>query len=1467
MRYEGLGISSIKPNIAINIERLKNNKETQKILKRIENFSVSKQNIITQKIQLENHASYIIIKINVINRPVKLLIDTGASLSIIAKDLVTNKIKIEDFRINLFGISGKEKSITTNGLVQCMASIDNCQLGTTLHILDRKYLGNIDGILGFDFLYNYNAVIDIKNSEIKFRLDEWNEIKNEENKSQIEDEILKHLMKNYDFDEETSVKNNHEKTRKENNGINTDGEKHIELKYDLKIRFGIDKKERDKYEEYIEAVDYYENQFDRFDKFKVKRMNEDYGKKTELNKNELIINKENKMTQCQKKIDAKSNTEITNNKNELNTNMIDNENIKTKEINNISENENLILEMDGANDITLENTEKRDEKSEYELISENNSITNELSEVNECELNTRENDELESEIDDTNEITLNCINDKDEISKNELISKDKSITNELFEINECEKNKRIFECDTLYNESKRSKIVFDSLKLDNCNDEEKQMVRELCRDFEYQFYMEGDILGCTDVIRHEIRLIPNSKLVNVRQYRIPHAHKQILQNILDEYERQNIIEKCQSSYNSPVILVGKKDDNNEKTDFRLVMDFSKLNEQSEKLNFPIPLVEDIMDGLSGCRIFTTLDIKGAFHQIMLEDSSRDCTAFSTGSFKYRWVRMPMGLSSSPLTWQRAINTVLADLMGKGVYVYLDDVIICAKNKLEHDITLQKVMILLRNNNLQLKISKCNFYAKKFIYLGHIVSERGISPNPRKIEAIRDFPRPTNVKQVQSFHGLANYYRRFIKNFAHMAKPLTVLTRKEQPFIWNETTQIAFETLKKILIEEVILEFPNFDLTFYVTTDASDVAVGAVLSQGEIPNDRPLQFFSRTLNDAQKRYSVIQKELLAIVEAIRAFRPYLYGRFFVLITDHKPLCYLFNMKDCGSRLFRQRIELLDYNFKVLHRAGSQNFVADALSRMEPLSLDEMLKIENKKEECRILTRAQAREEMNMSNDGIFTILERDGTILKKHNFDLLFHLVPTENDVLKEKLINKFAITNFSNNWYNFKKIHYAILISNQFSFNKNEHLTDNCIKELFKICKEKNVETIAINVDYDAIRHYIYLKSVFSNIFRTNEISITFFLNKILDLIEEDDIITIMDLYHRSLLGGHIGIERMQKTVSKFYKWENMNKTIENYVKNCSVCEKTKYTGNTKIPMGISSLGEILFDHTYIDFVGPINPPSILGHKYIFTAICDLTKYMIAVPTIDCSAITTAECLLENILLRYNFPSKIISDNASNFNSKVIRELLKMLQIKKNFTTPYHPQSNIVERGHRTLNAYLRAYTEKNKEIWHDLLKFAMFAYNNSIHSVTNYTPHELAHGFKIKIPNSLSKPKILYNYDNLADVTRKNITNALQIAKEKLNNRKITNKNYYDKNTKELNINVGDRILIRTQNKKEKFQNVYEGPYEVVEIYEYHVQILKDGKITKIHKNMIKKSFADYDNEIFPIIELDNNNIQIIFK
>lgn len=1333
MEQPGPNVPSTQHIMSISIKRSEKEIKQTKAILYMQNLFIENSRRVTENIIVEKATPYMMLHTNLTEGPIKILIDTGASVSIIAKEAITNEIDTQDTKYKLLGFNSKRDGVTTAGIANAEATIGGKKLKIPFHMVEKSCLGNLNGLLGFDFLIRYGASIDLSNNKIHFEIanpkemeiGERNENDEKEAKEEMNEDVWAEHLKNFNIER---VDKRQKKIRRQ--------------KYDLK-QMGI---RMNKMKEADEAT-------------------EDGNKKRYADYTEVVRHQSILIEEAKKR---------------------------------------------KVNMIVYKNTS-------FHTKNEHNMRTR----INENEEQGRTNNTPHDN--DTTRLNIMHITDK----KGGLTA------------------------------HQRFEYIISKLKLKHCTDEEKTTVENICSNFPFQFYIEGDKLGSTSVIEHRIRIIPGSKIVNVRQYRIPHGHRKPLEDIIADYEEQGIIEKCQSHYNSPAMLVPKKDDNNEKKDFRFVVDFKKLNETCEILNFPIPLIDDILDGLGDCKYFTTLDIKGAFHQITLEGDSRDYTAFTVGHFQYRWIRMPMGLAASPLTWQRAINIILSELIGNGVYVYLDDIIIYGKTIMDHNNTLCEVMMALKKYNLQLKITKCNFFAKEFDYLGFVIAADGIKVNQKKVEAIREFPTPKNEKQIQSFLGLINYYRRFIKDLARLAKPLTTLLKTEVPFVWTETTQRAFDTLRQTLIENVVLKFPNFDELFYVTTDASDIAIGAVLSQGELPNDRPIHFFSRTLNDAQKRYSTIQKELLAIVEAIKTFRVYLYGRYFILITDHKPLCYLFTMKDCGSRLFRQRLEIMNYNFKILYKPGVQNTVADALSRMEPVTIQEAIEME-KKQQINALTRAQANNELNNSDSKHFTVDEKNGTILNKREFDALFHLVPVENNTLKDTLTNKFGNITFSTEWYNFRPRNFTIIISNQFSSSVNEHKTIKCIRELHKICMEKNFTFIAINVDFDNIRHYLSLKGVITEIFKNTNFSITIFLNKIIDVTEIDDRRKILDLYHRSLLGGHFGRKKMYETITRFYNWRNITNDIRNYINGCEICKKSKVIQNTRVPMQISSLGEILYDHTYIDFVGPISPPSSEGHKYIFTATCDLTKYMTAVPTFDCSAITSADCLLNGILLQYNFPSRIISDNASNFNSKVIHELTKTLRIKKIFTTPYHPQSNIVERTHRTLNSYMRAFTAKNRNEWHNVLKFAMFAYNNSVHTTTGYTPHELAHGFRIQIPSHLYKQKTIYNYDSLADRIRNQIADTLEVAKEHLHNRKLENKKEYDKNAKKLNVEIGDHILFKTQQKDEKFQFIYEGPYEVTKAYDEYVEIVKNNRKMKIHKNLIKLYERNDINMIDAITQLE---------
>ncbi|KAM0736907.1 Retrovirus-related Pol polyprotein from transposon 17.6 [Formica fusca] len=310
------------------------------------------------------------------------------------------------------------------------------------------------------------------------------------------------------------------------------------------------------------------------------------------------------------------------------------------------------------------------------------------------------------------------------------------------------------------------------------------------------------------------------------------------------------------------------------------------------------------------------------------------TAFSTPYGHYEYQRMPFGLKNAPATFQRLMDNVLTGLQGNELFVYLDDIVVYARSLKEHDVKVKELMQRLREANLQLQPDKCQFLRHEVAYLGHIIGNDGVRPDPSKIKAVEHFPIPRNYKNIKQFLGLVGYYRRFIKNFSKIAKPLTDLLKKDKTFAWTPSQENAFNSLKRELLKEPVLQYPNFKEPFLLTTDASGYAIGGVLSQGQIGKDLPISYISRTLNEAEGRYSTIEKECLAVVYCVTYFRHYLYGRKFTILTDHKPLVWLHSVKDPSSRLWKWRLKLSEYEYEIRYQAGKINVVADALSRNPP-----------------------------------------------------------------------------------------------------------------------------------------------------------------------------------------------------------------------------------------------------------------------------------------------------------------------------------------------------------------------------------------------------------------------------------------------------------------------------------------------------------------------------------------------------
>ena len=320
-----------------------------------------------------------------------------------------------------------------------------------------------------------------------------------------------------------------------------------------------------------------------------------------------------------------------------------------------------------------------------------------------------------------------------------------------------------------------------------------------------------------------------------------------------------------------------------------------------------------------------------FHQIELDNESKKFTAFSSPDGHYEFNRLPFGLNISPNSFQRMMTISLSGLPPECAFLYIDDIIVmgCSINHHLKNLVFEK----LRQHGLKLNPSKCNFFGSDVTYLGHHISEEGIQPDKTKYSVIENYPVPTNSDEVRRFVAFCNYYRRFIKNFADIAHPLNKLLRKNAKFEWNNGCQGAFESLKKQLLSPKILQFPDFKRHFTLITDASKVACGAVLTQRYDDIDLPIAFASKAFTKGEANKSTIEQELTAIHWAITYFRPYLYGRKFTVKTDHRPLVFLFSMKNPSSKLTRMRLDLEEFDFDVQYVPGKTNFGADALSRIK------------------------------------------------------------------------------------------------------------------------------------------------------------------------------------------------------------------------------------------------------------------------------------------------------------------------------------------------------------------------------------------------------------------------------------------------------------------------------------------------------------------------------------------------------
>ena len=742
---------------------------------------------------------------------------------------------------------------------------------------------------------------------------------------------------------------------------------------------------------------------------------------------------------------------------------------------------------------------------------------------------------------------------------------------------------------------------------------------------------------------------------------------------------EGIIEPSNSPWSAPIVLVRKKDGS-----YRFCIDYRLLNKVTVGDAYPIPRVS--FDDLEGSRWFSTLDLMSGYWQVEMDPADKQKTAFVCQEGLFQFNLMPFGLTNAPSTFERLMETVLAGLQYNICLVFLDDIIVYGSSFEEEISRLKQVFTRLIQAGLKLKPKKCVLFQKKVAYLGHIVSDAGVSPDPSKVEAIEKWPTPSTVTEVRSFLGLAAYYRRFVKDFATVASPLHKLTEKGRQFLWSDDCQTSIEALQKCLITAPILAYPNAEEPFILDTDASNFGIGAVLSQKIEGKERVIAYGSRCLSKAERRYCVTRRELLAIVYFVKYFRHYLYGRQFLLRTDHGSLRWLFNFKEPEGQVARWIETLSTFTFDIEHRPGKQHGNADGLSRrpckqcgQEGAELVCLVQSEEADVPARTVQTAPETEHWidGWCHETLRTNQEEDpdiGKVLKMKEASPSkpqWKVVSAENEAVKAY-------------WFLWSQLH----IKNGV---------------LYKLWEEETSPT----------GHW---QLVLPTVMREQ----------------------VMQMLHDHKCAGHLGQHKTLARVRMRFYWYKLKDDVNNWCKQCEVCAKKKMP----IPKGKAKLQQHIvgcpLERVALDILGPL-PRSSRGNRYILVVADYFTRWTEAYPIPNQEATTVARRFIGEFVCRYGAPLQILTDQGAQFQSQLFAEMCQLLNIDKTRTSSYHPQTDgLVERFNRTLTSMLSHFVNDHQRDWDDHVPMVMMAYRSTSQETTNISPNRMMMGREIRLPIDL---------------------------------------------------------------------------------------------------------------------------------
>lgn len=809
-----------------------------------------------------------------------------------------------------------------------------------------------------------------------------------------------------------------------------------------------------------------------------------------------------------------------------------------------------------------------------------------------------------------------------------------------------------------------------------------------------------------------------------KSYPYPFGVTDFVNSEISHLLRDGIIRPSRSPYNSPIWVVDKKgqDENGEKK-HRLVIDFKKLNSHTISDKYPIPDISVILSSLGEAKYFSTIDLKSGFHQIMMKEEDREKTAFSVNNGKYEFCRLPFGLKNAPSIFQRAIDDVLREDIGVRCYVYIDDVIIFSQDIGQHLKDIEIILGKLCDANMRVSPEKCEFFKQEVEFLGFLVSEGGIKTSPEKIQTILNYEEPRTLRSLRAFLGLSGYYRRFVRNYASLVKPLTKYLRGENGNVsarQSKNIQIAldndakasFEKVKRILASEDVLLFqPDFNQPFDLTTDASSTAIGAVLSQ----KGKPITFVSRTLSKAEENYATNEREMLAVLWSLQKLRNYLYACKGVnIFTDHQPLTFAMSHRNSNAKMKRWQAAIEEYAPTFHYKPGKENIVADALSRQfmhgiddsdssaPTQSQDSHNSCESTASQDETLSRTTAAQEETLSQ---MDVSESGDTVHSEESLSDFIRSSPHPVNCFK----NQIVIAPGNDNFYR-RKILFKKFLRHTIGFKDQE----------FLITKLRESINPSVN---NGIHCELSVLAIFQDYLQKEfpGSKVLYCKSLVIDVTNPDDQSDIIAKEHQR---AHRCYKDVSTKILQSYFFPNISKQVKAFISSCDICWRSKYQRKpivepireTPIP---TKVGEIL----HVDIFST-------NQAQFLTCVDKLSKFALIEPISSRSLVDIKPALIR-ILSFFKKTELLVTDNERALCSETIKALLRThFQVNHYKVPPFHSSSNgQVERFHSTLAEIARCLAlEYRIADTVEIFLLACDKYNRSIHSVTGECPIDIIH-------------------------------------------------------------------------------------------------------------------------------------------